>query len=222
MSGLLEQLARRQLVWQGNNQQAAYQPVASGFDCLDQLLAGGLPGSGLIDIQTDIGIGELRLLLPYLVHQQQNGRLLVLINPPAQPCADMFSSAGIALAQLLIITPKTAKDALWAAEQCLQSGCAGAVLLWQTALTLSQARRLQLSAEQSNASLVLLRHSAAGLCLPVNLSVKLQPHRQGVKLEVLKRKGGWPLEPALISMQQHWPALCFAGESAAGNGRKAG
>lgn len=222
MSALLEQLARRQLVWQGNNQHAAYQPVASGFSSLDQLLAGGLPGSGLIDIQTDTGIGELRLLLPYLHYQQQNNRLLVLINPPAQPCADMFSSAGIALEQLLIISPKNAKDALWAAEQCLQSGCTGAILLWQSVLSLSQARRLQLAAEQNHASLVLLRQAGAGLSLPVNLSVKLTPHRHGVQLEVLKRKGGWPQPPALISMQQRWPALCFAGESFAGSGRKAG
>ena len=92
MSALLEQLARRQLIWQGNNQQAAYQAVSSGFAELEQKLAGGFPATGLIDIQTEYAIGELRLLLPYLVQQQSQGRLLVLIAPPAQPCADMFST----------------------------------------------------------------------------------------------------------------------------------
>ena len=212
MSALLEQLARRQLVWQGNNQQAAYQAVSSGFPELDQKLAGGFPATGLIDIQTESAIGELRLLLPYLVQQQSPGRLLVLIAPPAEPCADMLSGAGINLAQLLIISTKNSKEALWAAEQCLQSGCCASVLLWQVPLKLAQARRLQLAAEQGAASVILIRRPMDGLSLPVNLSVKLQPHRQGVLLSVQKRKGGWPAAPFLVDMQHRWPGLCFTTE----------
>ena len=222
MSALLEQLARRQLIWQGNNQQAAYQAVSSGFAELDQKLAGGFPATGLIDIQTEYAIGELRLLLPYLVQQQSQGRLLVLINPPAQPCADMLASAGIVLSKLVIITPKTAKEALWAAEQCLQSGCAAAVLVWQVPLKLALARRLQLAAEQGAASLLLLRQPAAGLSLPVNLSLELKPHRQGLQLSVLKRKGGWPAAAFLLDMQQHWPALYPGAGSPVLPQRKAG
>ena len=77
MSALLQQLARRQLLWHGNSQQAAYQAVSSGYPLLDQQLAGGFPSTGLIDIQTDTGIGELRLLLPYLQQQQQHWQRLV-------------------------------------------------------------------------------------------------------------------------------------------------
>ncbi|SEH80149.1 Uncharacterized conserved protein [Rheinheimera pacifica] len=212
MSALLEQLARRQLVWQGNSQHTAYQAVSSGYAELDQQLAGGFPASGLIDIQTGPGIGELRLLLPYLQQQQSSGRLLVLISPPAQPCADMLCAAGIVLSQLVIVTPKTSKDALWAAEQCLQSGCCASVLLWQVPLKLAQARRLQLAAEQGAASVILLRRPMDGLSLPVNLSIKLQPHRQGVLLSVQKRKGGWPAAPFLVDMQNRWPGLCFTTE----------
>ncbi|WP_240221248.1 translesion DNA synthesis-associated protein ImuA [Rheinheimera hassiensis] len=212
MSALLEQLARRQLVWQGNNQHAAYQPVASGYAELDQQLAGGFPATGLIDIQTDTGIGELRLLLPYLQQQQSAGRLLVLISPLAEPCADMLCAAGIVLSQVVIIAPKTSKDALWAAEQCLQSGSCASVLLWQAPLKLAQARRLQLAAEQGAASLILLRRPQEGLSLPVNLSIKLQAHRQGVLLSVQKRKGGWPAAPFLVDMQNRWPGLCFSAD----------
>ena len=223
MSALLQQLARRQLLWHGNSQQAAYQAVSSGYPQLDQQLAGGFPATGLIDIQTDTGIGELRLLLPYLQQQQQrSGRLLVFISPPAQPCADMLAAAGIVLSQLVIITPKTAKEALWAAEQCLQSGCAAAVLVWQVPLKLALARRLQLAAEQGAAILVLLRRPAAGLSLPVNLSLELKPHRHGLQLSVLKRKGGWPAAAFLLDMQQHWPALYPAADSPALPQRKAG
>ena len=148
MSALLEQLNRRQWLWHGNSQQAAYQAVSSGYAQLDQQLAGGFPASGVIDLQSDIGIGELRLLLPYLQQQHTDGRLLVLICPPAQPCADMLAAHGINLTQLLLLRPRQTKDALWAAEQCLQSGVVSTVLLWQHRLTLAQARRLQLAAFQ--------------------------------------------------------------------------
>lgn len=222
MSALLEQLARRQLVWQGNSQQAAYQPVSSGFPELDQKLAGGFPATGIIDIQTESAIGELRLMLPYLVQQQSQGRLLVLIAPPAEPCADMLSGAGINLAQLLIISTKNNKEALWAAEQCLQSGCCASVLLWQVPVKLAQARRLQLAAEQGNASLLLLRQPLAGLSLPVNLSVKLQPHHHGVQLSVEKRKGGWATAPFVVNMQSRWPQLCFSSATSSSSRRQAG
>ena len=210
MSALLGQLTRRQLLWRGNNQQTAYQAVATGYAELDQQLAGGFPATGLIDIQTAFGIGELRLLLPYLQQQQQHSaRLLVLISPLAQPSADMLAAAGINLAQLVIISPKNNKEALWAAEQCLQSGCASAVLLWQTPIKLAQARRLQLAAEHGQASLVIFRRPHLGLSLPVNLSIKLTAHPQGLQLTVLKRKGGWPTSPFLLRMHSRWPQLCL-------------
>lgn len=247
MSALLDQLARRQLVWHGDSQQLAYQPVSSGYQELDQQLGGGLPATGLIDIQTEAGIGELRLLLPYLQQQQQQSqRLLVFIGPPAELCADMLAGCGLDLSQLLIITPggqpaagqgsdkltkqtklitaaKTPKSvkkpspqqqALWAAEQCLQSGCCASVLLWPAAISLAQARRLQLAAEQGAASMIVFRHSSQTLSLPVNLSISLQPDPQGLQLTVLKRKGSWPAAPFRVSMQLQWPALCLTGTAA--------
>lgn len=208
VNALLEQLTRRQLIWPGFSQQAGYQPVSSGYPQFDTALGGGLPASGMIDIQSLTGIGELRLILPYLQQQQRKtGRLLVIIAPPAIPCADMLGSAGIDLQSLLIVQPANAKDALWAAEQCLHSGICQAVLLWQQKLQLHQARRLQLAAEQGNAALLLFRQQADGLSLPVNLSLILQPHRQGLSVTISKRKGGWPGQAFLLDLQQHWPHL---------------
>lgn len=210
MSALLEQLARRQLVWHGTQQQAAYAVVPSGYAELDKQLSGGFPASGMIDIQSPFGIGELRLLLPYLQRQQQSQRLLVLITPPAQLCADMLCSAGIELSQVVVVQPNSAILALWAAEQCLQSGCCYTVLLWQNQLKLHQARRLQLAAEQNDSALFLLRQKAQQLALPVNLSLQLQAHRQGVQVRVHKRKGGWPGSDFVVDMQAQWPAITFS------------
>jgi protein ImuA len=223
MSALLEQLTRRQLLWHGNSQQAAYPAVASGYAELDHQLGGGFPASGFIDIQTEQGIGELRLLLPYLQQQQSRSkRVIVLMSPPAQPCADMLAGAGIDLAQLLIISTKTAKDTLWAAEQCLHSGSVSAVLLWQVPVRLAQARRLQLAAEQGQASLILLRQPQTALGLPVQLSLQLAPHPKGLLLSVQKRKGGWPTAPFLVDMQSRWPVLSVNSESRWQEQRKAG
>ena len=215
MSAIIAQLARRQLLWQGNNQQAAYQALSSGFAELDARLGGGFPASGLIELQTAAGIGELRLMLPYLKQQQASGRLLVLIAPPAEPCADMLAAAGIDLSALLIIAPTNNKDMLWTAEQCLHSGCCASVLLWQPQLNLAQARRLQLAAEHGAASLIVLRKPAQYLSLPVNLSLALTAKAQGLSAKVLKRKGGWAGEVVDISMQPHWPVLCLADSSEA-------
>tara|TARA_R110002126_G_scaffold38317_10_gene114445 strand:- start:632 stop:1378 length:747 start_codon:yes stop_codon:yes gene_type:complete len=241
MSALLDQLSRRQLVWHGDSQQLAYQAVSSGYSELDQQLGGGLPATGLIDIQTETGIGELRLLMPYLQQQQQQSqRLLVFIGPPAELCADMLAGGGLDLSQLLIITPdqqvaagkainnlpkptkntKSARklpmqqQALWAAEQCLQSGCCASVLIWPSAISLAQARRLQLAAEQGAASMIVFRHTSQALSLPVNLSISLQADPQGLQLTVLKRRGSWPAAPLRVSMQQQWPALCLADTTA--------
>lgn len=222
MSGLLEQLSRRQLLWSGSSQQAAYQAVACGYAALDVQLGGGLPACGLIDIQTAQGIGELRLLLPYLQQRLSDGRLLCLITPPALPCADMLAAVGIELTQLLIINVTAGKDALWAAEQCLQSGCAASVLLWQQKLTLTQARRLQLAAEQQQATLLLLRRPSAGLNLPVTLSLELSAHPQGLMVQVHKRKGGWPRAAFFVDMRQRWPLLCVTSANTSDIQRKAG
>lgn len=217
MSAIIAQLTRRQLLWQGNNQQAAYQALSSGFAELDARLGGGFPATGLIELQTDAGIGELRLMLPYLKQQQASGRLLVLIAPPAEPCADMLAAAGINLEGLLIINPANNNAMLWAAEQCLHSGCCASVLLWQPQLSLAQARRLQLASEQGAASLIVLRRPAQYLSLPVNLSLSLTANPQGLSATVLKRKGGWAGEVINVSMQPHWPALCLP-DSRAANG----
>lgn len=223
MSAILEQLTRRQLLWHGNSQRAAYQAVASGFAEVDQQLAGGFPATGLIDIQTGLGIGELRLLLPYLQHQQSSSqRLLVMISPPHRPAADMLAAEGIALSQLIIIQPKNTKEALWAAEQCLQSGCAAVVLLWQVPVKRVQARRLQLAAEQSQASMVLLHQSRLSESLPAQLSLQLTPHRCGLQITVQKRKGGWPGSQFIVNMQQRWPALTLSSEPAWQDARRAG
>lgn len=208
MNTLLEQLKNKRLVWQGNQHQQDLAGDSTGYAELDQALQGGFPQSGVIDIHSPIGIGELRLLLPTLRYRQQHKRLLVFIAAPMQINGEMLAEFGIALEQILIIQPDSAEHALWSAEQCLKSGCCHTVILWHQQLEIAQAKRLQLAAEQGDALHIVLRQSRQlSLSLPVSLAMKLSAHEQGVEVQITKRKGGWPAHSFNVNMSKTWPEL---------------
>ena len=68
-----------------------------------------------MDIQSPAGIGELRLLLPYLKQRQDRG-LLVFIVPPIPLNSEMLAEFGLTLENILIIQANTAQERLWSAE----------------------------------------------------------------------------------------------------------
>ncbi|GAA0856141.1 translesion DNA synthesis-associated protein ImuA [Aliiglaciecola litoralis] len=209
MNTLLEQLKNKRLVWQANQQNAIANTDSTGYQELDVALHGGFPQQGVIDIDSAVGIGEIRLLLPALrARQQQTQRQLVFIAAPMQINGEMFAQAGLSLEHILIIQPETPEHALWSAEQCLKSGCCHSVLLWHQQLEVAQAKRLQLAAEQGDALHLLFRHKRQlSMSLPVNLAMKLSPHAQGLSVQITKRKGGWPDNPFQVDMTKAWPTL---------------
>ena len=70
MNSTLEYLKNKQLIWHATQAKETTGLDSSGFVELDEQLGGGLPEQGLVDIQSPVGIGELRLLLPYLKQRQ--------------------------------------------------------------------------------------------------------------------------------------------------------
>ena len=50
--------------------------TSSGFSELDDLLGGGFPPHGVVEMESIGSIGELRLLAPYLKATQTNGQIL--------------------------------------------------------------------------------------------------------------------------------------------------
>ena len=212
MNTILNYLKSKQLVWHGNHVSAVLPAASTGFSELDAALAGGFPEQGVVDIHSALGIGELRLLLPYLcARQQTQQRLLVFIAPPMQLNSEMLAEYGFALSQVLFIHPEDPQQALWSAEQCLKSACCQAVLLWHQGLEIHQVKRLQLAAEQGQALQVLFRSQLdISLSLPVTLAMKLRTDPAGLSLEITKRKGGWSRAPFVLNMAQHWPALTLS------------
>ena len=138
MNKMLKQLHHQGKIWSADQVKNVVETIDSGYPELNQNLNGGLPRQGVIEVQTINGIGELRLFLPYLLNllqaelaQHQQSRQIVFIAPPAQVNALMLLQASIPLENLLIISSQKPEESLWAAEQCLKSGCCFAVLLWQ-------------------------------------------------------------------------------------------
>jgi protein ImuA len=202
---LLQTLARRRLVWSGGaglNQKTR----STGLPRLDEKLGDGFPAQGVIDVRSARGIGELRLFMPSLAEAQTGNRLCVFIAPPLELYAEGLAGAGLDLARVLLVRPDTAAESLWAAEQSLKSGACYAVVLWQDAMTLHQARRLQLAAQEGRAQLWLLRHSEASP-LPASLCLRLAPHSQGLIVGIPKRRGGWPVADFVLNLQSLWPEL---------------
>ncbi|WP_026376515.1 translesion DNA synthesis-associated protein ImuA [Aestuariibacter salexigens] len=209
MNSLLSYLKNKQLVWHGSHQCAAMPDTSrSGYPELDNALHGGLPEQGVIDICSITGIGECRLLLPHIAHQQQqHKRLLTFIAPPYRINAELLLAQGIDLKQTLMIYPDSPEHALWAAEQCLASGSCCTVMLWHQALTIHQVKRLQLAARKGESLQILFRPEQQQQSLPVTLGLQLQPHSNGLNARISKQKGGWPGEFFSINMRTRWPWL---------------
>ena len=122
MNTILNHLKNQRLLWQGNDYIPFPETQSTGFIEFDQQLNGGFPEQGIVEIDSATGIGELRLLLPFLSNKlQQDQRLIVFIGLPVVLNAEALQQQNISLSQVLVINPNTAKDALWAAEQCLKS-----------------------------------------------------------------------------------------------------
>lgn len=218
MNKMLKQLHNQGKVWSADKIQAVVETIDSGYPEINQHLHGGLPREGVIEVQTINGIGELRLFLPFLLNllqleraARQHTRQIVFIAPPAQINALMLLQAAIPLDNLLIISSQKPQESLWAAEQCLKSGCCFAVLLWHQFLTVHQVKRLKQAATTGSAVQIIFRspHSV-NLALPVSLSLALEAQPIGLKIQVKKQLGGWPCQTFTVNMHQHWPNLAEA------------
>ena len=207
----LNEYQNKGLVWYGCKNNDHIAKAKTHYDELDSRLHGGFPTSGIIEVKSMLGIGELRLILPFLADQQGNQNAeCVFIAPPIQLNAEFLIANGLELSQTLIIPAYDPVEALWAAEQCLNSGCCSTVVLWQAELSIKQVRRLMLACEQGASSLILIRNSQAKskgtrvLSLPSALSLSLHAHPMGIKVKIDKQKGGIGSSPFIINMTERW------------------
>lgn len=206
-SKLLEkELENCSLVWRAG-QNCQPKPVCtSAYPELDRVLNGGFPKQGVIEIRTLLGVGELRLISPYLQQKQSQG-LIVFIGAPANLSSESLLLQGLNLTNILILSANS-DEALWCAEQCLTSGCCASMVLWHNNFEIHQIRRLNLACEQAETSLFVFRDLyASNLGFSTELSLTLTPHQQGLSAKVEKQKGGRPSGEFIIDMHKYFPDL---------------
>ncbi|PWI34984.1 translesion DNA synthesis-associated protein ImuA [Vibrio albus] len=207
MSNVIELLQQQHLLWPGSQQQSSASTISSGYPELDKQLGGGFPARGVTEICTPTAIGELRLLTPCL-HKAGHKRLTAFINPPGYLNSDYLQAHGLDLDNVLFMRPRKETQALWAAEQCLKSGCCSSVLLWSPTLEIHQAKRLQVASEAGNAlHFYFHTRKTHSLTLPVSLTLTFTPEKQGLHISIAKRKGGWIQSELMLDMSRQWPGL---------------
>jgi protein ImuA len=181
---------------------------STGHTALDaELPGGGWPAAGLTELLLAApGSGELRLLAPALGEHS-----LLWIAPPFVPYAPALATLGIALDRLTVVTPDSAADAAWAAEQALRSGALGAVLWWEAqhgrVFTLpATLRRLHLAAMEGRTPLFALRPAAVrAQSSPAPLRLTVEPvveamGAQRVAVNVFKRRGPPMAAPLVLTL----------------------
>jgi len=173
--------------------------LPTGFPALDEgLPGGGWPHAGLIEIlPTCFGAGELALLLPALaaMTRRPEARWCAWVAPPLQPFAPTLAECGVGLERMLVVQAKRkdvgGKSALWAFEQTLRSGACDVALAWLRSALPRQIRRLHLAAEKGATLGVLFRpREAAQDASPAALRVAVEPAASGVRVTLLKSRGG--------------------------------
>ncbi len=189
----LQTVLRDARLWRGDRA-AAIRATATGHAALDAALpGGGWPQGALSEIlHASPGVGELSLALPLLARLTQARQHVAFIAPPYLPYAPALADAGLALHQVLVVEPRDAVDALWAAEQLLHAQ-AGAVLLWQARIDMTALRRLQLAAETGGGIGLLYRPlSAAQDSSAAGLRLSITREHGSPRVAVLKCRGARP------------------------------
>jgi cell division inhibitor SulA/protein ImuA len=201
----LEQLLQNPRLWRGRCSagNVNWQGLKSGYPKLDRHLpGGGWPPHALTEILPEhYGTGELKLLMPALARLSQTGGedsveaagSIAWIAPPFEPYPPALMQWGINLSRVLIVRPKKAAEALWAAEQALSSGQCAAVLLWSEMLDDVASRRLQLAAEKGQSWAIAFRSvKALSRFSAAALRIRVSAGEKGTDLGILKSRGARP------------------------------
>src|SRR5262245_30010512 len=201
MVNALDTLLQHPSLWRADGgRRAGRRALSTGYPELDaRLPGGGWPFPALIELLTDRnGLGELSLLLPALRRLTgdeplERSRVLAWLNPPHLPYAPGLAQRGLDPTRLVIATPLTRVETLWAMEQALRSGACAAVLGWVDRAGGQMLRRLKLAAIAGGAFGVLFRPAKQRRQpSPAHLRIALDAGPDDLHLELLKVQGSKP------------------------------
>lgn len=200
----LEQLIHTQPhLWRGRTRSGHHNApvISTGFAELDASLPdGGWPASGLMEwIVPHWGVGELRLLMPLLLHLNSQARWCAWLSAPYTPYAPALVSHGFDLRYLLIInrisggkTKQVDQNLFWSMEKLLANPACGVVLAWPQQPSVKHLRRLQ-SVATNNKNLVIIFQQQALANTPTPLRIRLTSENnnddKALNIEILKARG---------------------------------
>ncbi|MGH8442060.1 MAG: translesion DNA synthesis-associated protein ImuA [Nevskiaceae bacterium] len=194
MHAAVAELVRSQPgLWLGSGY-AQIKAEATGWAELDRMLpGGGWPAGALTELFCPIeGIGEFSLLMPLIVRLTASGKRVVLVSPPHVPYSQALASCGVKLDKLVLLSPQSTRDTLWAAEQTLRCAAVGLLVAWPQRAGDRELRRLVLAAETSGATAILYRPAREMRSFsPAALRMLVQPAgTSSLQLEIIKSRGG--------------------------------
>lgn len=190
--------------WRGRPM-AEQRAEATGYSKLDRLLPGnGLPAGAVTELLCERnGIAEFGLLMPCITRLTQEGRRVALVAPPYVPYAHGLAGQGVRLKQLVLMSPESSHDALWATEQTLRANSFSLVIAWPERMGDHDLRRLQLAAESSSSVAVLYRPLRMSEHIsPAALRIAIGVSQGALKLRILKNRGGQPDDIYLPDLQR--------------------
>ena len=181
-------------IWRGDclvRTQLACTPT--GWEALDCELPGkGWPSQCLTEVlQPQAGQLEWRLTAAALQQHSLQRKAIVAIGPPLPPHASGLAQQGLAPDQLVWINAPTPQDRLWALEQLIRANACGVLLAWLPQAHPDQIRRLQISAQQFEGLVFLVRPEASqhqASAAPLRLVVHAS-RPWSLQLQIVKRRG---------------------------------
>tara|TARA_R110002110_G_scaffold110401_2_gene275202 strand:+ start:6076 stop:6951 length:876 start_codon:yes stop_codon:yes gene_type:complete len=141
------------------------QPLPFGVAAIDDHLPGGGLARGALHevFAADAGIATAfcALLAGRLANDTENHAILWCERPWALDAGALYGPAllqfGIDPARMILVRPRRDADALWAMEEGLHCGRVAAVIGEITDMSLTASRRLQLAAEETGVTALMLR-----------------------------------------------------------------
>ncbi len=172
--------------------------MSTGFPALNHYLGGGWPAGVFTELRLGhTGIGEMRLLMPALSAMSRRSHVL-WVAPPYRPYAPALVAQDMVLDHLLLVRPRTHKEALWTVGQGLLSPSIGVVVSWFSGIREGEFRGLQRRAsEGGHWSFCFLPEGVPPQ--PSHLRLALQSMRGALRIMV-SQKAKRPLPPLIVTL----------------------
>lgn len=178
--------------------------LSTGIDLLDDNLRGGLPCGAVTEIFGEAGQGAWWIGLRALARVKD--KTCAVIETTGTFFPPGAASVGVDLRRLLVVREPNRKRAFWALERIAREKNVGAVLAALPGLNDTEVRRLQLAAESSGQTLMLLRSPAELSCASwgaLRLLVRAEPGdgNRRIVIETLRMRGAMPPRPILLELE---------------------